>query len=121
MTNLTYPQRLLLPIKNFLEKELVRLKGVRKGVKSADPFTDSERTTNNSFEEDVDEQVGHFDAQVKMRFVARQIIQFRKALTRMKIGKYGVCEKCNQMIDTERLASIPEITVCIDCAKERES
>lgn len=112
------PKNLLEPIKRFLERELVSLKRTEKKIKSEDPFADESRTTANSVEEDVDEQLGHFDNEVKVNFVNKQIIQFRKALSRMKIGKYGVCEKCGKMIDTDRLAARPEATVCIDCEKE---
>jgi DnaK suppressor protein len=120
MKTVSFPSRLLLPIKTFLESEIVKLKRTKKNINEADPFKDESRTTNNSLEEDVDEQVGHFDAEVKANFVSVQIVQFRKALTRMKLGKYGICENCGKMIDTDRLAVRPETTVCIDCEKERE-
>ncbi len=117
---LNFPEKLLSPIKNFLESELVKLKRQKKNLKEADPFSDAGRTTENSIEEDLDEQIGHFDSEVKVKFVNRQIVQLRKALTRMKIGKYGVCEKCGEMIDTDRLAISPEATTCVECSKEDE-
>jgi len=118
---LNFPSRLLSPIKLFLEKELVKLKRTKKQLKKEDPFLDENRTTDNSLEEDVDEQIGHFDNEIKSKFLSRQIAQFRTALTRIKIGKYGVCEKCGKMIDTDRLAARPEATICIKCSKESES
>ena len=117
----SFPRKLLLPIKKFLEREVVKLGKRRKNIKEADPFSDDSRTTENSLEEDVDEQIGHFDAEIKAGFVAKQIVQFRKALTRIKLGKYGQCEKCGRMIKTDRLAVRPETTVCIDCEKEQNS
>lgn len=118
---LNFPARLLSPIKLFLENELVSLKRQKKQLKKDDPFFDESRTNENSLETDVDEQIGHFDNEVKARFLAKQIVQFRKALTRMKIGKYGICEKCGKMIDTDRLAAEPEATTCIKCSKESEA
>jgi len=115
-----FPGKLLAPIKRFLEGEIIRLKRREKGIKQADPFLDSARTMDNSLEEDVDEQVGHFETMVKANFVKKQIVQVRKALTFLKIGKYGMCEKCGKMIDTDRLAIKPEATVCIKCEKESE-
>jgi len=115
------PARLLSPIKTFLERELMKQKRAKKNLKKADPFMDSSRTSENSLEEDVDEQIGHFDNEIKVKFLAKQIIQLRKALTRMKIGKYGMCEKCGKMIDTDRLAVNPEATTCVKCKKESES
>lgn len=118
--NITIPEKLVAPIKNFLEKEIVKWKRAGKTFKKSDPFHDSDRVNHNSIEEDVDEQVGHFDTEVKVSFVNKQLVQLRKALTRIKIGKYGICEKCGKMIDTDRLAIKPETTFCIDCAKEQE-
>ena len=115
-----FPGKLLLPIKRFLEGEIVRLKRREKDIKQSDPFLDEARTMENSIEEDVDEQVGHFETVVKANFIKKQIVQVRKALTFLKIGKYGVCEKCKKMIDTDRLAVKPEATVCIRCEKESE-
>jgi RNA polymerase-binding transcription factor DksA len=118
--NITIPAKLLAPIKSFLEKEMVKWKKTEKTMKSNDPFADANRVNENSDEEDVDEQIGHFDTEVKVSFIDKQLVQLRKALTRIKIGKYGICEKCGKMIDTDRLAIKPETTICIDCAKEQE-
>ena len=114
------PKSLLQPIKNFLESEIVRWKRAEKNMKKSDPFADSNRLNQNSTEEDVDEQVGHFETEVKVGFVNKQLVQLRKALTMIKIGRYGICEKCEQMIDTDRLAVKPEVTICIKCARDRE-
>ena len=115
-----FPNRILVPVKEFLLGELKRLRLLKSGIEANDPFTDESRTTDNSLEEDVDEQMGHFDAQTKSNFVTKQIVQLRQALTRMKLGKYGICEICGRMIDTDRLAVRPEATVCVRCEKERE-
>ena len=123
MTNkggVSIPSRFLSPIKNFLESELLKLKRTEKSIKAADPFSDETRGLTNSAEDDLDEQIGHFDSEIKASFVKKQIVQLRKALTRIKIGNYGVCEKCGKMIDTDRLAIRPETTVCIKCEKEQE-
>jgi DnaK suppressor protein len=118
--SLSLPKKLLAPIKSFLEKELIGLKRINKNLKAEDPFSSETRANENSFEEDLDEQIGHFDNEYKRKFLAKQMVQFRKALTRIKIGKYGICEKCGQMIDTDRLAVKPEATTCVKCSKENE-
>jgi len=116
----TIPKNLLSPIKRFLEREIIKWKKAEKTIKKNDPITDEDRSIHNSNEEDADEQIGHFEAEVKASFVKKQLIQLRKALTMIKIGKYGICERCGKMIDTDRLAVKPEITVCISCAREDE-
>ncbi len=118
---LRLPSRFLEPIKKFLELELLKMKRTKKDLEKADPFKDDFRTLENSDEEDLDEQIGHFDSEVKVRFLAKRIVQLRKALTRMKLGKYGICESCGKMIDTERLAINPEATTCVKCQKEKEA
>ena len=115
------PSRFVGPIKHFLEVELLKLKKTQKSLKQEDPFSDESRTTENSMEEDLDEQIGHFDNEVKANFLKRRVIQLRKALTRIKLGKYGICESCGKMIDTERLIINPEATTCVKCQKEKES
>lgn len=115
------PAKLLSPIKKFLEKELLESKRNRKRLKQSDPFNDESRTSENSLEEDVDEQIGHFDSEVKVKFLAKRLAQLKKALTRIKLGNYGTCEKCGKMINTDRLAIKPEATTCIECEREREA
>lgn len=116
-----FSDKLIKPIKNFLENELVKMKRQKKMIKNADPFSDPNRTSENSMEDDLDEQIGHFDAEIKTGLVKRRMVELRKALTRIKIGKYGICENCGKMIDTDRLAVKPEATICIKCERERES
>lgn len=116
-----FPARFLNPIKKFLETELLKMKRVKKGMEKSDPFADESRTLENSVEEDLDEQIGHFDNEAKVKFLSKRIVQLRKALTRMKLGKYGICESCGKMIDTERLAINPEATTCVKCQKEKEA
>jgi len=115
------PSRFLESIKRFLESELLKMKRTKKDLEKADPFKDETRTLENSEEEDLDEQIGHFDSEVKVRFLTKRIVQICKALTRMKLGKYGICESCGKMIDTERLAINPEATTCVKCQKEKEA
>ncbi len=115
------PSRFLESIKRFLESELLKMKRTKKDLEKADPFKDETRTLENSEEEDLDEQIGHFDSEVKVRFLTKRMVQIRKALTRMKLGKYGICESCGKMIDTERLAINPEATTCVECQKEKEA
>lgn len=42
-----------------------------------------------------------------------------RALRRVERGTYGLCERCGQPIDAERLRVIPSTSLCIECAKAR--
>lgn len=118
---ISFPQRFISPIRHFLEVELLKSKRAKKNLKKADPFSDEKRVLENSFEEDLDEQIGHFETEIKAKFLNKRIVQLRKALTRIKLGKYGLCESCGKMIDTDRLAINPSATTCVKCEKEKEN
>jgi len=42
------------------------------------------------------------------------------ALTRISIGKYGLCMACSKKIPQERLSAIPYAVLCIECQKSEE-
>ncbi len=42
------------------------------------------------------------------------------ALQAAKKGKYGICQRCGNPIDPERLKALPETTLCIRCKNELE-
>ena len=39
------------------------------------------------------------------------------AAERYAAGRYGMCEKCDRKIASERLAALPSTRFCIDCAR----
>ncbi len=43
------------------------------------------------------------------------------ALTKIKKGAYGQCEKCQKEIEIKRLEVIPEARLCLKCGKEKNS
>ncbi len=43
-----------------------------------------------------------------------------RALTKMELGTYGVCERCGQPIAVERLEVLPWAILCIDCKQKGE-
>ncbi len=40
-----------------------------------------------------------------------------RAITKMDLGTYGVCERCGNPISVERLDALPWAILCIDCAR----
>lgn len=116
-----YPSEVLNPVRGMLNKKLKDLEKRKKEISSEDPFKDTERVNDNSAPDiEADEQFGHARTFALKSEVARAIIQVRKALSRIKIGKYGVCEVCGQMIDTDRLVIYPEATLCAKDAAKKE-
>lgn len=120
MAKVAFPANLLKPIKQFLHMEEKKLSQRKKELDEQDPFKDEKRLLDNaSSDADASEQFGHATIEGLKREVDKRLIQVRKAVTRMKLGKYGTCEKCGQMIDTDRLMVFPEATVCMKCEKKK--
>ncbi len=116
-----FPLSVLKPINKFLKDELKKLSLRKKEAKSNDPFNDTSRISDNAaIDTDAAEQFGHARNEAILRHLEAKTIQVRKALTRVRIGKYGICEKCGKFIDTKRLMTFPETTVCVNCKKKSE-
>jgi len=112
--SLTIPARLVAPVAAFLRRKLVKLEKRKAEIEKDDPFKDVTRVTDNaSPDTDASEQFGHARVSAIKEQFDRRIIQIRKALARIKIGKYGICEVCGEMIDTDRLMAYPEATRCV--------
>ena len=75
---------------------------------------------NASPDADAEEQFGHARVSAIKEELNLKSKHIKKALERIKSGKYGICEDCGNMIDTDRLAAIPEASLCASCAKKRE-
>lgn len=116
-----YPVEVLKPVERHLGQKLADLLRRQKQITSEDPFADSSRLNDNAaVDADAAEQFGHMRVSALKNTLGRTIIQVRKALSRIKIGKYGLCERCGKFIDTDRLMILPETTLCVDCERKKE-
>ncbi|SRR5260221_10643706 len=115
-----FPASVLAPVGAFLKDQLKRLERQKKNLKEEDPFSNSARTEDNAaLDTEAEEQFGHARTSALREQLDKRMIQVRKALTRVKVGKYGICENCGKMIDTDRLMIYPEATRCVSCEKKR--
>ena len=116
-----YPEEILKPVEGALMKKLSDLEKRKKAVEAEDPFADKARLDDNAaIDADAAETVGHMEVSAVQKVLNFSIVQVRKALSMIKIGTYGVCERCGKMIDTDRLMVMADTTVCVDCEKKRE-
>lgn len=116
-----YPAKVLAPVAAFLKNKIKLLERRKKEIEEEDPFSDTSRITDNaSPDTDAAEQFGHARTSAIREQIDRKIIQTRKALSRVKIGKYGICEECGKLIDTDRLMVFPEATLCTKDARKKE-
>lgn len=116
-----YPNEVLKPVSNFLTAKLHTMEKRKKAISKQDPFADRSRVDDNAASDiEADEQFGHARTSAISKEISKNIVNIRKALTRLKLGKYGICEECGQMIDTDRLVAFPEATLCAKDAAKRE-
>ncbi len=118
---IVFPATLLVPLVRFLRGEQRKLKSSKRELRKIDPFVTGERDADNSVDSDVAENVDHDRSLAMRKLVSRSIIAVRKTLTRIKLGKYGICTGCGCMIDTDRLAITPTAEYCISCEIKNES
>lgn len=114
------PARLLSPIGEFLSGQLQALERRRQHLDNDDPFVSGREDSLASPDTNAAEQFGHARIEAVKKEIDKRIIQLRKAMARVKVGSYGICEECGQMIDTDRLMVFPEATFCVSCEKKRE-
>lgn len=110
-----FPRSVLLPLIKYLKGEKNRLKETKNELKKVDPFIVGNRDDDNSVDSDVAENVEHDRSSAMRSQVTRSIIEIKKTLTRIKLGKYGICGNCKKMIDTDRLAVNPTAEFCVPC------
>ena len=116
-----FPLSVLKPLVSYLRGEEKRLHKAKLELKHADPFIVGNRDEDNSVDADVAENVEHDRSSAMRKQVAKSLIEIRKTLTRIKLGKYGLCARCGKMIDTDRLAIKPTAEYCVECEQKVES
>jgi len=115
------PRYLLDPIGKFLRDQVKLLERRKKSIEEEDPFSDGDRASDNaSPDTDAAEQFGHARASAIKESLERKIVQTKKAMAKVRLGTYGICEDCGGWIDTDRLMIYPEATICASCMKKRE-
>ena len=120
MSKIQFPTKILQPLQKKLQSEEIKLKKRRQDLEAEDPFNDDDRVSNNAaVDTDAAEEFGHDRVSALKLEVDKTLINIRKTLTRIKVGRFGLCEKCHQMIDTDRLAIDPTVSLCIHCAATR--
>lgn len=117
-----FPKNLLKPIQDYLKKQETKLKNHKKSLEKEDPFNNEDRLLDNAaVDADAAEEVGHERVSALKREIDINLIRIRKTLTRIKLGKYGLCSQCGKMIDTDRLAVNPTADKCIKCQNKIKS
>ena len=53
-------------------------------------------------------------------FESKELVQVETALARIKQGRYGICDGCDQKIVVARLNALPYSTLCINCQRQAD-
>ncbi|MBX2997006.1 MAG: TraR/DksA C4-type zinc finger protein [Caldilineaceae bacterium] len=56
-----------------------------------------------------------------MAVLERRLQDTNHALRALEKGEYGICERCNNPIEPERLEVKPDATMCLNCQREVEA
>ncbi len=121
MVSIKFPSSVLSQIKAYLEQRRRETEKRLAELKKEDPFEDKTRLLDRASDDsEAQSKAGHEQVAALSRQLNMALIQTRKALTKIKLGKYGICENCGKMIDTDRLAAMPTATLCVNCMKKRE-
>lgn len=116
-----FPKSLLRPVGQFLSQKLKSLRLNRKRIVADDPFNNKARDLESAAADtEAEEQFEHARIVAIKGELNEKARQIKRALGRVKKGKYGICEVCSKMIDTDRLAIYPEATLCTSCSKKKE-
>jgi DnaK suppressor protein len=49
----------------------------------------------------------------------KKVRSLKSALRKVEEGEYGICRECGEPISEERLAILPQTTVCVKCARKQ--
>lgn len=121
MSIVQFPRDVLNQVKTYLEAKNRETEKKLKDLKKEDPFEDGTRLLDRASDDtEAQSKAGHERVEALQHQLSMILVQTRKALTKIKIGKYGVCENCGKMIDTDRLAAMPAATLCVNCERKRE-
>jgi DnaK suppressor protein len=62
----------------------------------------------------------HETDELLRRRLERRLLELDRVERRLEQGKYGKCEVCGGPIPEERLAAMPDTTLCVPCQRRRE-
>lgn len=111
----------LVTLKSFLEKKKKDLEHRIRGLSQDDPFADKTRLQDNAASDtEAREEIGHEQVETLRQELVREVTFVKRALRKIGIGKYGICENCGKDIDKARLDVFPQAASCINCEQKKE-
>ena len=108
--------------KKILEKKKLQLEEQLKSIVNKDRQSTEFDATFPDFGDKEDENAaevavyqGNLSLEEDLKFSLERI---KTALHRIEKNIYGICDKCNGEINSERLEAFPQATTCMTCKKK---
>jgi RNA polymerase-binding transcription factor DksA len=118
MTN--FPDEILEGIRKHLEAEKTALVARIDEITVQDPFSDPERLNDNAaVDMEATEEDNHDRVTAVIDELKLKLSDINSALVRIGEGKYGFCQSCGNMIDTDRLNILPTAVLCLSCEEKQ--
>ena len=102
--------------RNNLHEEIIVLR------KRADEMLKSSTSNAIYSSHMADASADHVEMEKAYYMIAREkkFLQcLDKAISMIKEGTFGICQKCKKLISKERLEEVPHTTKCFDCKSNR--
>lgn len=113
-------KKFVVQIEKHLTSQEEELSGQIDRLAKEDPFMRPDRTSERipEFMEESREVQEKEIADEERGLLEEQRKDVRDALTRIKEGKYGICENCGEEIERARLKANPQARYCLDCKEK---
>ena len=89
-------------------------------LKKEDPFATEDRSIIVEPGTDAAQLFGHEQTAVLEDKLKKDLKEIEAALSKIKKGSYGICERCKKPIEPKRLEVKPQAIYCLKCEKEIE-
>ena len=113
---------------------MIDIKGIRAKVESQrdaiiakirrlrreDPFSTEDRSIIMEPGTDAGQLFSHEQIVIIEGQLKRDLKEIEDALSKMKKGTYGICDRCKKPIDPKRLEVKPQAIYCLKCEREIE-
>ena len=107
--------------KKQLSSEEEKLEKQQQKLAEENPLFEPGRTDSNpEMVAEAQEEISHRRFEAITGAIKGRLDQTKRALLRMKKGKYGLCEECGVEIDPARLKVDPSATLCLRCQEKKE-
>lgn len=104
-----------------IEKQRDMIAAKIKRLRREDPFFTEDRSIIMEPATDAAQLFSHEQIAVLEGQLKRDLGEIESALTKMKKGTYGICERCKKPIDPKRLEVKPQAVYCLKCEREIEA